>query len=89
MDKEVHSDDEIYIEIKDFVIEGDRVQAGDPPLYVLTSDIWWSKGASSSEGTEPSTSGAPFVDPNWRYIHEDWVSRLSNKKLGFISHELC
>ena len=45
-------------------MEEERVQVGAPPLYVFTSDVRWSKGVSSSGGAEPSTSGAPPVDPN-------------------------
>ena len=52
---------------------------------MLASNVRWSEGVSSSEGAEPSTSGAPSADPNSRYIYEDWVSDLSNKKLDFIS----
>ena len=69
------------------MMEEERVQIGDPPLYVRTSDVRCSEGTSSFEGAEPSTSGAPFLDPNLWYICEDWVSGLSNKKLGFISHQ--
>ena len=48
-DEEVHSDDEIFWEIKDYAVEAKReehVQAGNPHLYVLASDVWWSEGAS-------------------------------------------
>ena len=56
-------------------------------LYVLASDVRWSKGAISSRGAGASTSGAPSTGPDSRYIYNDWVSDLSNKKLGFISCE--
>ena len=84
---EVHSDDEIFREIEDYAREEERVQASDSPLYVCTSDVWWSGGASSFGGAKPSTSRAPAASPNSRYICENWVFGLSNKKLGFISHE--
>ena len=88
-DGEVHSDDEIFREIEDYTMEAEkeRVQAGDPPVYVLASNDWWSEGASSLGGTEPSTNGASPADPNSRDIYKDWVYGLSNKKLGFISRE--
>ena len=60
--EEVHSDDEIFSEIEDYAMEverEERVQTGNPLLYVLASNIWWSEGASSSGGTKPSTNGAP------------------------------
>ena len=66
-------------------MEEERVQESALLLYVLTADVRWWEAPSSSGGTEPSTSGAPFVDPNTRYIYWDWVFGLSNKKLGFIS----
>ena len=40
--EEVYSDDEIFREIEDYVVEAerdDRVQASNLPLYVLTSDV--------------------------------------------------
>ena len=61
-DEEVHSDDEIFHEIEDYAVEAERVdhfQAGDPPFYVLASDVWLSKGTSSSGDAGPSTRGAP------------------------------
>ena len=60
---------------------------GRSPLYVLASNIRWSEGVSSSGGAKASTSRAPPTGLDWRYICEDWVSSLSNKKLGFISCE--
>ena len=90
LDEEVHFDDKIFREIKDYVMEAEReerVQAGNPSLYMLAPDVRWSEGASSSEGTAFLTSGAPPTDPNSRYIWEDWVFGLSNKMLGFISSE--
>ena len=83
--EEVHSDDEIFREIEDFEMEEEQVQVGDSPLYVHTSNVLWSRGASSSLRVEPSTSGALVADPNLQYICEDWFFGLSNKKLGFIS----
>ena len=88
--KEEHSDDEIFWEIEDYVVEAEReehVQADDPPLYVLASDVWWYEEASSSGGARPSTSRAPPTDSDSKYICKDWVSGLSTKKLGFISRE--
>ena len=90
LDEEVHSDDKIFRKIKDYTMEAKReecIQAGDPHLNVLASNVRSSERASSSRGAEPSTSGAPLVDLDSRYICEDWVSGLSNKKLGFISHK--
>ena len=54
---------------------------------MLTSDVRWFEGASSSGGTGPSTSGAPPADSDSLYICEDWVYGISTKKLRFISHE--
>ena len=54
---------------------------------MLTSDVRWSEGASSFGRGGPSTSRASPVDSDSRYICEDWISGLSNKKLGFITHE--
>ena len=54
---------------------------------MLASDVRWFEGASSSGGAGPLTSGAPSADSNSRYICEDWISRLSNNKLRFISRE--
>ena len=65
--EEVHSYDEIFCEIKDYAVEAEReehVQADDPALFVLASDVRWSEGASSSSGARPSTSGAPLTDFN-------------------------
>ena len=90
LDKEAHSDDEIFREIEDYEMEAEReerVQAGDLSLYVFALDVQWLERASSSGGAEPSTSGALPTGPDLRYICEDWVSDLSNKKLGFISRE--
>ena len=87
-DKEVHSYDEIFCELEDCVVlfeREDHVQTGDPPLFVLASDVWWFEGASSSSGVGPSTSRAPPTDSDSQYVCEDWVSRFSTKKLGFIS----
>ena len=67
-DKEVHSDDKIFCEIEDYAVEAekeDHVQAGDPYLYVLASDVWWSEGGSSFSGAGPSTSGASLVDSSF------------------------
>ena len=66
-DEKVHFDDEICREIEDYAMEAkkeERVQAGNPLLNVLALDVRWSEGTSSSEGAEPSTSGAPSMDPN-------------------------
>ena len=63
-DDEVHSNDEIFREIEDYKMDEERIQAGDPPLYVLAPDVWWSEEASSSGGAEPSTSRALPADPN-------------------------
>ena len=84
LDEEVHSDNEIFREIEDYAIEAereDRVQARDPPLYMLTLDASWSEGESSSRGVRPSTSGAPPINSNSQYIYKDWISSFSNKKL--------
>ena len=67
--EEVYSNNEIFREIEEYTAEAEReeqIQAGDPLFYVLASDVWWSKGASSSGGTGPSTSGAPLqtLTPN-------------------------
>ena len=64
-DEEVYSNNEIFRKIEDYAMEAereDRVQTRDPPLYVLTSNVWWSDGASSFGGAGPSTSGAPPMD---------------------------
>ena len=53
---------------------------GDPSQYVLSSHAWLE--ASSSDGVGSSTNGAPSVDANCQYACEDWVSRLSAKKIG-------
>ena len=63
--EEVHYDDEIFCEIEDYAVEAkreDHVQVGYPLLFVLVSDVQWSKGASSSGAARPSTSGAPLTD---------------------------
>ena len=54
---------------------------------MLASDVQWFKGASSSGGAGPSTSGAPPMDSDFQYVCEDWVFGLSTKKLGFVSWE--
>ena len=74
LNEEVHSDDEIFREIKDYAMEAereDRVQASDPILYMIALDIRWSKGASSFGGARPSTNGALPSDSDLRYICED------------------
>ena len=41
-DEEVHSDDEIFREIEHYTVKAERedhVQAGDPALYMLASDV--------------------------------------------------
>ena len=40
-----------------------------------------------SGGAGPSTSGAPPTDIGAQYTCEDWVSRLSTKKMGQILRE--
>ena len=87
--EEAQSNDEVFREIEDYFGEakkgGDPVQVGDPPQYVLSPHA--RLRASSSGGASPSTSGMLPAGAGAQYACEDWVSRLSAKKMGQISRE--
>ena len=63
--KEVHFDGEVFQKIENYIVEvekEDHVQAGNPPLYMLASDVEWFEGVSLSGGVGPSTNRALPTD---------------------------
>ena len=66
--EEVHSDEEVFHEIKDYLDEAEKgtpVQVGDPLQYVLSLHAWL--GVSSSGGAGTSTSGVLLANANAQY----------------------
>ena len=85
-DEDVHSNDDLICEIENHIerAEGDsQVQPLDPPRLIFLPCALSSTGAGTFAGNVgPSTSGAASRDIGPRYVYEEWVSRISIKKLA-------